>query len=44
MPVGDVWYQENYVLDRTVEGVTAWDTNTGHGFFIFNDGTRTETF
>lgn len=44
LPVGSAWYVDKYVLGRTAEGVTAWDTNSGHGFFISNDGKRTETF
>ena len=44
LPAGSAWYADNYVLGRTAEGVTAWDTNSGHGYFISNNGKRTETF
>ena len=44
LPAGSAWYADNYVLGRTAEGITAWDTNSGHGYFVSNDGKRTETF
>ena len=39
LPYGTVVYHENYVCASEQNGLTCWDTNTGHGAFMNRDGT-----